>query len=105
MTDGPGAVPGRVEVTTRALTSCARAVAAERLGAPTKRVRVDLGDANGALALAITGPVAAGTDLVEATTSTAAAIRSRVSALTGRRVGSARIELTGIVRERDRRVR
>lgn len=105
MTGGPGAVPGRVEITTRALTSCARAVAAERLGAPAKRVRVELGDARGALALEITGPVAAGTDLVQAATTAAAEVRSRVSALTGRRVGSARIELTGIVRERDTRVR
>jgi hypothetical protein len=105
VTDGPGTVPGRVEITTRALTSCARAVAAERLGAPAKRVRVELGDAHGALTMDITGPVAAGTDLVQSTTSAAAEIRSRVSALTGRRVGSARIELTGIVRERDVRVR
>jgi hypothetical protein len=105
VTDGPRTVPGRVEITTRALTSCARAVAAERLGAPAKRVRVELGDVRGALALEITGPVAAGADLVEAATAAAADVRSRVSALTGRRVGAARIELTGIVRERDSRVR
>ena len=50
MTAGPG-VPGRVEVTARALNSLARAVAAERLGAPAKRVRVGLGDTAGALTI------------------------------------------------------
>lgn len=109
MTGGPvaegSAVPGRVEITTRALTSCARAVAAERLGAPAKRVRVSLGDSRGALALEITGPIALGADLVGTATHAATEVRERVTALTGRQVGSAHIELTGIVREHESRVR
>jgi hypothetical protein len=104
VTGGPD-VPGRVEITARALTSCARAVAAEHLGAPVKQVRVDLGDHRGSLALDITGPIAATDDLVGRATAAAAQVRDRVSALTGRRVGSAHIELTGIVRERETRVR
>ncbi|OIH97559.1 MULTISPECIES: hypothetical protein [unclassified Curtobacterium] len=103
MTAGPD-VPGRVEITARALTSLARAVAAERLGAPAKRVRVGLGDAEGAIALDITGPVAAGDDLVTRAIRVADEVKSRVSELTGRRVGSAHIELTGIVREHETRV-
>ena len=104
MTGGPE-VPGRVEITARALTSCARAVAAEHLGAPARRVRVTLGDHQGSLALDITGPMAAADDLVGRATTSASAVRDRVGELTGRRVGSAHIELTGIVREHETRVR
>jgi len=103
VTGGPE-VAGRVEITARALASCARAVAAEHLGAPAKRVHVGLGDHQGSLALDITGPIAAADDLVGRATAAAAEVRDRVSALTGRRVGSAHIELTGIVRERETRV-
>ncbi|MGN8049057.1 hypothetical protein ACTJKO_05160 [Curtobacterium sp. 22159] len=103
MSAGPE-VPGRVEVTARALTSLTRAVAAERLGAPASRVRVGLGDASGSLALDITGPVAAGEDLVAHATRVADEVKGRVSELTGRRVGSAHIELTGIVRDHETRV-
>lgn len=105
MNAGPDVVPGRVEITARALTSLARAVAAERLGAPAKRVRVGLGDAAGAMALDVTGPIAAGDDLVARSAQVADEVKSRVSELTGRRVGSAHIELTGIVRERESRTR
>lgn len=103
MTAGPD-VPGRVEISARALTSLARAVAAEHLGAPSKRVRVGLGDASGALALDITGPIAAGDDIVARSSRVAEAVRRRVGELSGRRVGSAHIELTGLVREREHRV-
>ncbi|MCA5922679.1 MULTISPECIES: hypothetical protein [Curtobacterium] len=104
MTAGPD-VPGRVEITARALTSLARAVAAEGLGAPAKRVRVGLGDASGALSLDITGPIAAGDDIVARTSRIADQVKGRVGELTGRRVGSAHIELTGIVREHESRTR
>lgn len=110
MSAGPGslpasAVPGRVEITAKALTALARAVAAERLGAPAKRLRVGLEDHDGALALEVTGPIAAGNDVVSAATSAADSIRSRVGDLSGRRVGRTHIELTGIVREHEGRVR
>ncbi|MGG7308409.1 hypothetical protein ACQXVK_14590 [Curtobacterium sp. AB451] len=98
MTGGPD-VPGRVEISARALNSLARAVAAERLGAPAKRVRVGLGDASGALALDITGPISAGEDILARSVRVADEVKGRVGDLTGRRVGSAHIELTGIVRE------
>ena len=104
MTGGPD-VPGRVEITARALTSLARAVAAEGLGAPAGRVRVGLGDAAGALALDITGPIAACDDIVARSARIADEVKTRVSDLTGRRVGSAHIELTGLVRERETRIR
>lgn len=102
MNAGPD-VPGRVEITARALNSLARAVAAEGLGAPAKRVRVGLGDASGALALDITGPISAGDDIVARSARIAEQVKGRVSDLTGRRVGSAHIELTGIVREHETR--
>jgi hypothetical protein len=98
-------VPGRVEITARALTALARAVAAERLGAPAKRVRVGLGDHAGALALDVTGPIRAQADVLGAASAAAERVRSRVSELSGRQVGSAHIELTGIVREHEDRVR
>jgi hypothetical protein len=98
-------VPGRVEVTARALTSLARAVAAERLGAPAKRVRVHLGDHAGSLSLDVTGPIRDQGDIVAAAAAAADAVRSRVGQLSGRRVGSTHIELTGIVREHEGRVR
>ncbi|EYT66913.1 MULTISPECIES: hypothetical protein [Curtobacterium] len=104
MNAGPD-VPGRVEITARALTSLARAVAAEGLGAPAKRVRVGLGDASGALSLDITGPIAASDDIVSGSIRIADQVKGRVSDLTGRRVGSAHIELTGIVREHESRAR
>ncbi|PCN48628.1 hypothetical protein Csp2054_05900 [Curtobacterium sp. 'Ferrero'] len=104
MIGGPG-VPGRVEVTARALTSLARAVAAERLGAPAKRIRVGLGDAGGTMTLDVEGPARAQDDLVTAATRAAGDIRDRVAQLTGRRVGATHIELTGIVREHEGRVR
>jgi hypothetical protein len=107
---GPGslpasAVPGRVEITAKALTTLARAVSAERLQVPAKRIRVGLGDHDGALALEVTGPIREQSDIVGAAGSAADGIKSRVSDLTGRHVGSTHIELTGIVREHEGRVR
>ncbi|WIA96208.1 MULTISPECIES: hypothetical protein [unclassified Curtobacterium] len=99
------AVPGRVEITAKALTALARAVSAERLGVPAKRLRVGLGDHHGALALEVTGPIREQHDIVQAASSAADGIKSRVRDLTGRHVGSAHIELTGIVREHEGRVR
>jgi len=59
-------VPGRVEITARALTTLARAVAAERLGVPAKRLRVGLDDAQGSLAVEVTGPIREQSDIVAA---------------------------------------
>ncbi|WIB01237.1 MULTISPECIES: hypothetical protein [unclassified Curtobacterium] len=104
MSAGPD-VPGRVEITARALTALSRAVAAERLGAPAKRLRVDLGDHDGMLSLEVTGPIRAQDDVIGAATAAAERIRARVGELSGRKVGRAHIELTGIVREHEGRVR
>ncbi|MGG7308726.1 hypothetical protein ACQXVK_16205 [Curtobacterium sp. AB451] len=104
MTGGPD-VPGRVEISARALNSLARAVAAERLGAPARRVRVQLGDHAGAVALQVTGPIRAQQDVLGSAVAVAERVRERVGELSGRRVGSAHIELTGIVHEHDGRVR
>jgi uncharacterized alkaline shock family protein YloU len=57
------------------------------------------------MALDVTGPIAAGDDLVARSAQVADEVKRRVSELTGRRVGSAHIELTGIVRERESRTR
>jgi hypothetical protein len=104
VTAGPG-VPGRVEISARALTSLARAVAAERLGAPARRVRVELGDHAGGLALQVTGPIRTQDDVVGSAATAAERVRERLGELSGRRVGSAHIELTGIVHEHEGRVR
>ncbi|PZF58206.1 hypothetical protein DEJ23_04750 [Curtobacterium sp. MCSS17_008] len=110
MNAGPGslpasAVPGRVEITVKALAALARAVAAERLGVPAKRLRVGLDDHEGSLALEVTGPIREQTDVVQAASSAAESIKHRVGDLAGRHVGSAHIELTGIVRRHEGRVR
>ncbi|MCS6522138.1 hypothetical protein HUN58_01270 [Curtobacterium sp. Csp1] len=99
------AVPGRVEITARALTTLARAASAERLGVPAKRLRIDVGDHAGSLALDVTGPIREQPDILSAASRAADAIKARVSELSGRQVGSAHIELTGIVREHEDRVR
>lgn len=100
-----GAVPGRVEITARALTTLARAAAAERLRVPAKRLRVGIDDEQGSLALDVTGPIRDQPDIVRAAASAADDIKQRVSELAGRRVGRTHIELTGLVREHEDRVR
>lgn len=104
MTAGP-AIPGHVEISTRALTSCARAVTAERLGVPAARVRVSLDDHEGAIALDIASPIGDASGIVDGARDGAAAIRERLSSLIGRRVAATRIELTGIVRTSTNRTR
>lgn len=104
MNPGP-VVPGRVEITARALTTLARAVAAERLGVPAKRLRVGLDDAQGSLAVEVTGPIREQSDIVAAATAASEGIKQRVGELSGRRVGRTHIELTGIVRAHEGRVR
>ncbi|UBQ03647.1 hypothetical protein [Curtobacterium sp. TXMA1] len=99
------AVPGRVEITSRALTALARAAAAEQLGVPAKRLRVGLDDDRGSIALDVTGPVREQADIVGAATAAADAVGRRVGELSGRHVGRTHIELTGIVREHEGRVR
>ncbi|WP_066521366.1 hypothetical protein [Curtobacterium ammoniigenes] len=91
------AIPGQIILTERALASCARAVAAERLGASPARVRVTLEDAHGELAIGVVGPIASGADLITRAGAVAAGIREHLGTLTGRAVGSARLELTGVV--------
>lgn len=102
MSAGPAApdrVPGRVQISTRALTSCARAVTAERLGVPADRVRVSLEDHQGGIGLEITSPISDRAAIVDGAREGAVAIRERLAALSGRQVTAARIELTGIVRD------
>ncbi len=81
------AVPGRVEITARALTTLARAASAERLGVPAKRLRIDVGDHAGSLALDVTGPIREQPDIVSAASRAADAIKARVSELSGRAGG------------------
>jgi hypothetical protein len=99
------AVPGRVEITARALTALARAAAAEQLGVPAKRLRVGLDDDRGSIVLDVTGPVREQADIVAAAAAAADAVGRRVGELAGRHVGRTHIELTGIVREHEGRVR
>lgn len=110
MSGGPGGagtagVPGRVEITAKALTTLARAVAAERLGVPAKRLRVRLDDAHGSLGLEVAGPIREAFGIVTAASTAADGVKGRLRELSGRRVGRTHIELTGIVREHEGRVR
>lgn len=98
-------VAGRDEVTARALVSCARAAVAEVFGVGRREVHVRLGDDRGDLALDIATPVRLGDGLTDTAHAGLVSVRDRVAELTGRRVGTTTIELTGVVANPARRVR
>ena len=104
MNPGP-VVPGQAGIPARGGSQRARAGAAERLGGPAARLRVGLDDAQGSLAVEVTGPIREQSDIVAAATAASEGIKQRVGALSGRRVGRTHIELTGIVRAHEGRVR
>ncbi|UCR88117.1 hypothetical protein [Mycetocola spongiae] len=95
-------IPGRTHITARALGAVATGVAASVLGVPAGRVRTEIGDINGALALSVTAPLRTGSlrasartppvTLLERAESAREEIAERVAALAARRVG--RVDLS-----------
>ncbi|WP_035771969.1 hypothetical protein [Arthrobacter sp. Br18] len=112
---------GHTRITTQALTSTARAVAAETLRVPAADVRASFSDEAGLLALHLGLPlsipplasVAADPSLVEAfggslahrAQSAQALILERIQQLTGARLSRVDLRVTGLSVARERRVR
>lgn len=118
---GGVAAGGRTRITARALERVAAAAAGEALGVPGGGVAVELHDDEGRLDLtlrtavrtvslgrAIEEPLALermGGPLLERTARAQTEIRQRVQDLTGYRVSTVVLHLTGAVVRRERRVR
>ena len=104
-------IAGRVSVTPRALESVARGVAAGHLGVEASRVRVQLSDKQGLLAVAIAAPLrsapfteADAVGLVTQSEHARASIARDVATLVGAQVGTVSLRVTGIDIVETRRV-
>lgn len=106
------AVPGRTDVTLRALQRTVAAIAAEKLRVPIRDVRIDLSDDRGALGIAVTAPVRlpplghpASDRVIGHSRDAREGIRLAASEGLGRTIGAVSIRLTRAVVIPDRRVR
>jgi len=105
-------VPGRTDVTSRALERTVSAISAQRLGVPVRDVSVKLGDDHGRLGVEVVAPVplrglrAAGpqTPLVSGAQDARADIRESVTELTGRQVGDLSLRISRATIAPERRV-
>jgi hypothetical protein len=89
------ATPGRIVIASRAISTTARAVVAEELHVAARGVRVDLADDRGLLALRVVSPWGLPLDdVIDRVTACRDAIRTRVTAISGRDVGRVSIRLT-----------
>jgi hypothetical protein len=104
---------GHTRISTQALSSAARAVAADVFSVPPGQVRVGLNDEFGSLALGLSLPLpigphgidAAGRPTVwERARQARAAIRDRFVELTGTHVSRVDVRVTGILLQPERRV-
>jgi hypothetical protein len=97
----PVPIAGRVTITRRALSAVLAAVAAERLGVRSTRVRVDLADDRTRLGVAITSTarVDAAGGAVPSLRDLGAAVRNAVQAdgarITGSEIGRVTVRITG----------
>ncbi|MGJ9403327.1 hypothetical protein [Arthrobacter sp. KK5.5] len=107
---------GHTRISTQALTSTARAVAADVFAVPPAQVRVGLNDEFGSLALGLSLPLpigrhATGADRHGAPTvwekarDSRAAVRDRFVELTGTHVSRVDVRVTGTAARPERRVR
>ncbi len=105
-------VPGRTDVTTRALERTVSAISAQRLGVPVREVSVELGDDRGRLGIRVAAPVrldglrADGeqTGLVSGAQDARGDIRESVTEITGRQVGDLSLRITRATIAPQRRV-
>lgn len=105
-------IPGRIDVSARALESTVRAVAAGHLGVPAREVRVTLSDVRGLLGIAIVAalavpPLRAQGDALGIPSRIARArerIEQDVLDVAGTRVGRVSVEIARVIIEQPRRV-
>ena len=105
-------VPGRTDVTSRALERTVSAVSAQRLGVPVRDVSVTLGDDSGRLGIQVAAPITVAglrvagdqTRLVSTAQDARADIRETVTELTGRQVGDLNLRITRATIASKRRV-
>ena len=117
----PGGLAGHNRISTQALTSTAKAAAAEFFRVPPAQIRVAWSDDQGMLALSLSLPVplaplnriAVNPDLVDRAGGTVWArahaakplLKDKVTALTGALVSRVDVRITGVRSEEGRRVR
>lgn len=107
----PRGGPGRTRIAAKALEHVAVNIAAEALGVPAGRVKVELVDDRGALALIVTSPmravplarITAASDgarqpgtIIERATAATGAIRAKVTQLSGSTVSRVSIRVSGL---------
>lgn len=116
----PHGGPGRTRITAKALEHVAVNIAAESLGVPAGRVKVELADDRGALALTVTSPIRAlplsrvpaapeapqrsGGSIVERVSTATATIAARVEQLAGSNVSRVSIRVSGLLIDQEGRV-
>lgn len=111
---GTTTAAGRTRVTTRALTRVVSAITADTLDVDAGRVRVDLDDHDGHLAVTVHSPVGIpalstlddhGPDrtLLDRSADTQHALNDRIPAMTGYEVGRVTVHLTGATTVQQRR--
>ncbi|MBF4568087.1 hypothetical protein ITJ57_04820 [Plantibacter sp. VKM Ac-2880] len=116
----PHGGPGRTRITAKALEHVAVNIAAESLGVPAGRVKVDLADDRGALALIVTSPMSAiplarvsatpeafqrsGGSIVERVSAATTAIAARVEQLSGSHVSRVSIRVSGLEIDQEGRI-
>lgn len=114
---GPAPIPGRDlaghnRISTQALTSVARAAAADILGVPPAQVRVGWADDAGALGLSLSAPISApplsavlhnparvaagGGSILARATAAKAVILAQVERLTGSHISYVNMRVTGV---------
>lgn len=112
--------PGRTRITAKALEHVAVNIAAESLGVPAGRVKVELADDQGALALIVTSPMRAiplarvsaapdalqrsGGSIVARVSAATGAIAARVEQLSGSSVSRVSIRVSGLEIDQEGRV-
>lgn len=108
----PHGGPGRTRIAAKALEHVAVNIAAEALGVPAGRVKVELVDDRGALALIVTAPMRAiplarvsaapdaltrsGGSIIERATAATASIKEQVTRLSGSTVSRVSIRVSGL---------
>jgi uncharacterized alkaline shock family protein YloU len=116
----PHGGPGRTRITAKALEHVAVNIAAESLGVPAGRVKVQLADDRGDLALVVTSPLRAiplsrvsadpesvrrsGGSVVERVSAATGAIAARVEQLSGSHVSRVSIRVSGLEIDQEGRV-
>lgn len=99
-------LPGHTRVSTQALASAARVIAAEHFAVPAARIHVDLDDDYGDLSIALSLPLplvppasTPGASVWDRAVTVRDAVRRRFVHVTGSRVSRVDVRVTGVVLE------